>query len=160
MKKTETARENYDKMMQECTANVKPGEPLLLHVCCGPCSSSVLEKLTETFAVTLLYYNPNIAPEEEYARRLDEVRRLAAALPAADPLRLIEAGYEPEEFARAVYGLEDEPEGGERCTRCFALRLQYAAQQAAQRGFGWFATSLTLSPHKDAMRLNRIVFLA
>ena len=127
---------------------------LLLHACCAPCSSSVLEQLCRAFEVTVLY-NPNIWPPEEYRRRADELARFlqtSGGLGAA----LVEAPYVPEEFARAVRGLESEPERGGRCTACYRLRMEYAARYAARHGFGWFCTTLSVSPHKDAERINTI----
>ena len=137
-----------DKVIQSLT-----GRPsLLLQSCCGPCSSFVLEYLRRYFDVTVLYYNPNIQPREEYDRRLDTQRQLLAAM--CPEVTLLELGWEGEHFDRAVQGLEGEPEGGRRCTVCFALRLERTAREAAARGFDYFTTTLTVSPHKDAQRIN------
>ena len=125
---------------------------LLLHSCCGPCSSYVLEYLTKYFAVTLLYYNPNIQPEAEYEKRLRYQREVVKHIPA----EILECAYDGAAFAAAARGLESEPEGGARCTRCFALRLEETAKRAAEHGFDWYCTTLTVSPHKDQERINRL----
>ena len=129
---------------------------LLLHACCAPCSSAVLERLKDAFELTVLYYNPNIEPENECVRRADELARLIAAMPHENPISLIRAPYEPERFHEAVRGLEHIPEGGERCMKSFELRLGYAARCAAQNEFEYVATTLTISPLKNAQALNRI----
>ena len=134
---------------------------LLLHACCGPCSSSVLERLCTAFRVTVLFYNPNIHPRAEHDRRLAELRRFLGEFPAADGVRLIEAEYSPEDFFAATRvreepGLAEEPEKGERCRRCYELRMRRAAEFAAAEGFGWFTTTLSVSPHKDAAKINEI----
>ena len=129
---------------------------LLLHSCCAPCSSYVLERLTELFDITVFYYNPNIAPEEEFRFRADEQRRLIEAMPHGGTMELIVGDYDVESFMAAVRGLEEVPEGGERCTRCFRLRLGKTAQLAKRGGFDYFTTTLSISPLKDAQRLNAI----
>ena len=125
---------------------------LLLHSCCGPCSSYVLEYLTRFFDVTILYYNPNIQPASEYEKRLYYQREVLKHLPA----RIMECDYDGEAFEAVAAGYEDEPEGGTRCTRCFLLRLEETAKRAAAGGFDFYCTTLTVSPHKDAERINRI----
>ncbi len=129
-----------------------PRPALLLHSCCGPCSSYVLEYLTRFFDVTVLFYGPNIQPEAEYRKRLHYQREVLRHIPA----KLMECEYDGDAFARAVSGLEDEPEGGARCTVCFALRLEETARRAAAGGFDWYCTTLTVSPHKDPERINRL----
>lgn len=129
---------------------------LLLHSCCAPCSSYVLEYLSRYFLITLLYYNPNISPEEEYRRRAAEQQRLIEALPAAHPISFVEGEYQPERFYAAAQGLEQEPEGGERCFRCYALRLREAALAARERSLDFFTTTLSISPLKNAQKLNQI----
>ena len=129
---------------------------LLLQGCCGPCSSYVLEYLTRYFDVTLLFYNPNIRPEAEYEKRLAAVRKLLAAMETASPVALWAPGWRGEEFMSAVAGLEREPEGGGRCPVCFRLRLEETARLAAEGGYDFFATTLTVSPHKNAPLLNAI----
>jgi len=127
---------------------------LLLHSCCAPCSSSVLERLIPDYDVTVFWLNPNILPEAEYAKRLAEQRRFLAA--AHPDIRLIEGEYDPELFKRAIKGFEHVPEGGERCDICIALRLSKTAETAEKNGFGRFCTTLTVSPHKNAARINAI----
>ena len=131
---------------------------LLLHSCCAPCSSAVLERLNRTFDITIFYYNPNIAPAEEYERRVAEQIRLARALPHEGRIDVIRGEYDPQVFYDAVRGHEDDPEGGARCAICFRLRLQEAAKLAARRGDDCFTTTLTISPLKDAHLLNAIGF--
>lgn len=153
-------KKNYQKELDSVIAGFERDERprLLLQGCCGPCSSYVLEYLTQYFDVTLLYYNPNIRPEEEYDRRLDALRELLSKMPTASPVRLIEPGWRGEEFMEAVRGLEGEPEGGARCTVCFQLRLGQTARLAAEGGYDFFGTTLTVSPHKDAQLLNELGF--
>ena len=129
---------------------------LLLHSCCAPCSSYVLEALNEAFDISLFYYNPNIAPVEEFERRVEEQRRLIAALPHEGDIEFIRGDYDPEVFLRLCRGHEDDPEGGERCERCFRLRLGEAARMAKRRGADYFTTTLTISPLKDSQLLNAI----
>ena len=133
-----------------------PVPRLLLHSCCAPCSSYVLEYLSQYFAITVLYYNPNIFPEEEYRKRVAEQRRLIAELPAKHPVDFVEGCYLPEEFFAVAKGLEDAPEGGERCLKCFRLRLEEAARLAAEGGYDYFTTTLSISPLKNAQALNEI----
>lgn len=129
---------------------------LLLHSCCAPCSSYCLEYLSRYFKITVLYYNPNLYPAEEYDRRVSEQRRLIAALPSENEISLVEMRGEPEEFYSAVRGLEHIREGGERCFACFRLRLERAAEYARKNGFDYFTTTLTISPLKNAEKLNEI----
>ena len=146
----------YAQQMDAVLASLGGSRPrLLLHACCGPCSSAVLEQLSQFFEITVLYYNPNTWPEAEYRRRGQELERFVAA---AHPLgvKLVEDRYDPQEFYSAVAGLEAEPERGGRCTVCYRLRMRRAAQYAAEHGFDWFATTLSISPHKDAARINQI----
>ena len=128
---------------------------LLLHACCGPCSSAVLEKLCRYFEIAVLYYNPNTWPAEEYYRRGEELKKFVAA---AHPLgvTVVEDRYDPQEFYSAVAGLENEPERGSRCTVCYRLRLEQAARYAADHGFDWYCTTLSISPMKDPVRLNEL----
>ena len=125
---------------------------LLLHSCCGPCSSYVLEYLTQYFDVTVLFFNPNIRPEAEYEKRLYYQREVLKHIPA----KILECEYDGGAFTAAARGLENEPEGGARCTECFRLRLEETAKRAALGGFDWYCTTLTVSPHKDAGRINRL----
>ena len=146
-------RVNFHERMLEILPSVPRGERLLLHSCCGPCSTRCIEALKAAFRVTVLYYNPNITDPAEYAKRKAEQVRFLQESGWAD---LLDCPYDPQEFFAAAKGFEGEPEGGERCTRCFALRLMYTAQAAKREGFGWFGTTLSVSPHKDAARLNAL----
>ena len=125
---------------------------ILLHSCCGPCSSYVVTYLQQWFAVTVLYYNPNIFPQEEYEHRLSEQARLLKEL----QVPLLTVPYDHQEFLDGVQGLEGEPEGGVRCEECFRLRLRKTRELALSGGFEYFATTLTVSPHKNAMVINRV----
>ena len=129
---------------------------LLLHACCAPCSSAVLEYLSQYFAITLLYYNPNIAPLEEYQKREAELRRLVSQMKFTHPVELLPCQYDGQAFVQAARGLEGEPEGGKRCEACFRLRLRYAAQEAARLRFDYYTTTLSISPIKNAPLLNQL----
>ncbi len=131
--------------------------PLLaLHSCCAPCSSAVLEQLNDAFRIVVFYYNPNISPEDEFRRRAEEQLRLAREMPLAEDLRAEIGAYDPERFYAAVRGHEGDPEGGDRCGICFDLRLRETAEFARRIGAEYFTTTLSISPLKDAQRLNAI----
>ncbi len=149
---------NYQKELERIIASIPEGNvpTLLLHSCCAPCSSYVLEYLSDYFAVTVLYYNPNIYPAEEFRHRADEQKRLIESLPSKYPISFIEGHFDSREFYEAVRGLEHIPEGGERCHACFRLRLEETARIAAENGFDYFTTTLTISPLKNAASLNKI----
>jgi predicted adenine nucleotide alpha hydrolase (AANH) superfamily ATPase len=151
-------KQNYqlalDKVLQNLPQGKKPR--LLLHACCAPCSSYVLEYLSAYFAITLFYYNPNISSQEEYDKRVAEVRRLLREMPLPTPVQFLPGRYDPERFFAAIKGLENLPEGGERCFICYRLRLSEAAKAAKAGGFDYFATTLSISPHKNAQKLNEI----
>ena len=129
---------------------------VLLHVCCGPCSSAVLEYLTKHFELTLLWYNPNIYPESEFEKRRETLQKLVRDMGLAERVNILLEPRRSEEYAARVIGLENEPEGGKRCTECFRLRLEETAKLAAERDFDYFCTTLTLSRHKDAVRINTL----
>lgn len=129
---------------------------LLLHSCCAPCSSYSLEYLSQHFRITLLYFNPNISPEREYLFRQKEQQRLITEMPFVHKVEFVEGRYDPNEFLKAVRGLEKEPEGGARCHVCYRLRLTEAAREAARRGLEYFSTTLTISPLKRADVINAI----
>lgn len=129
---------------------------LLLHACCAPCSSYVLEYLSRYFSIVLYYYNPNISPQEEYEKRVTEVRRLLREMPMAGPVELVPGRYDPERFFALAKGHESEPEGGDRCTLCYRLRLTEAAEAAKALGCDFFTTTLSISPYKNAEKLNAI----
>lgn len=151
-------KENYQKALDAYLASPDPAHPprLLLHGCCAPCSSYVLEYLSNYFDITLYFYNPNISSFEEYQKRAEEERRLLSAMPLRRPVSLTVPPWEHAEFLRAVQGFEQVPEGGERCRRCFTLRLTAAAKEALSGGFDCFATTLTISPLKNAALINTI----
>ncbi len=129
---------------------------VLLHSCCGPCSSAVLEYLTQYFDVTLLWYNPNLYPESEFDRRLGTQRELLEKMGLADSVRILVEPWRSGEYYAAAAGLEGEPEGGLRCTACFRLRLEETAKLAKRHGFDYFCTTLSLSRYKDAVRINAL----
>ena len=150
---------NYSKELEKLLQGLqqKGSVPrLLLHACCAPCSSAVLEYLSQYFFITLLYYNPNIAPYEEYEKREAELRRLVSQMHFPHPVELLPCSYDGQAFAEAVRGLEGEPEGGRRCEACFHLRLEYAAKEAARLHFDYYTTTLTISPMKNARLLNQL----
>jgi len=150
-------KHNYQLDLDEIINNLDGRRPrLLLQSCCGPCSSYVLEYLTQYFDVTLLWYNPNIYPEEEFDKRFDYQQKVIEKMNLSQSVPVIPVTYDHQEFLNRTEGLEAEPEGGRRCTECFELRLSKTAQTAKEQGFEWFCTTLTVSPHKDAERLNRI----
>ena len=147
---------NYQAMLERTIA-ARDGTPsLLLHSCCAPCSSYVLEYLSRYFQITVFYYNPNIYPPEEFFKRRTEQERVISLMPAETPLSFIGAEYESESFYETVKGLEKIPEGGERCFACYRLRLEKTAKLAAEKGFDYFTTTLSISPHKNAGKLNEI----
>lgn len=129
---------------------------LLLHACCAPCASYVLEYLAEHFSITLLFYNPNIQPETEYLTRLAELERLRTLLPVKHPVSLLPCAYDSSVFDTLARGLELEPERGARCPKCFEARLGMAARLAKEHGFDYFTTTLSVSPHKNADTLHEI----
>ena len=152
-------KQNYQKMLEETIAKNQHEErvpSLLLHSCCAPCSSYCLEYLSQYFKITVFYYNPNIAPEGEFQKRLAEQRRLIAHQPAVHPVQLIAGDYEPAAFAAVAKGYEDCPEGGARCMRCYRQRLEKTAVLAKEMGFDYFCTTLSISPLKDAQKINAI----
>ena len=148
---------NYQKELDRIIQ--KQGKTLprvLLHGCCAPCSSSVLEYLTEYFDVTLLWYNPNIYPQEEFDRRFRTQVELIEKMGLADKVNILAEPWKSEDYYRRVKGLENEPEGGKRCAECFRLRLLETARLAKHYGYDYFCTTLTLSRHKDAVLINTI----
>ena len=145
---------NYQLKLEEITGGLEKRPSLLLHSCCGPCSSYCLNYLKEYFDITVLYYNPNIFPEEEFIHRANEQKRLIDE--AMDGVKLLIPEYDHSEFTEYVKGLEEEKEGGARCEKCFRLRLEKTAQAAASGGFDFFGTTLTVSPHKNAQVINSV----
>lgn len=152
-------RINYDretdKIIADCKARgIKP--KLLLHACCAPCASACVERLAPYFDVTLFFYNPNMDTAEEYGKRAEELRKLAGVF----GVNCVITDYEPTEFYDAVKGYEDCPEGGSRCEKCFGLRLHKTAEYAAENGYDYFTTTLTVSPLKNAELINATGFYA
>ena len=131
---------------------------LFLHSCCAPCSSYCLEYLTEYFKITIFYYNPNISPTEEYEKRVEEQKRLIDTLneKVKHKIAFMEGEYKPEDFYTMAKGMEELPEGGERCFKCYEMRLREAAVFAKEKCFDYFTTTLSISPHKNAQKLNEI----
>lgn len=129
---------------------------LLLHACCAPCSSYVLEYLARYFRITLFFYNPNISPRREYDVRYEELCRLISEMGLDGEIAVADSEYQPERFFEIAKGLEELEEGGERCRRCYALRLEATAKAAAAQGYDFFTTTLSISPHKNATWLNEI----
>ena len=158
-KKTDYQKQ-LDCVLQDISTSGKRPS-LLLHACCGPCSSYVLEYLCKHFEITVLFYNPNIYPAEEYERRLQELLNFYKRFVPAENVRVIQAPYDPEEFYKAVGTRENpelakEPERGERCRRCYELRLRYTYDYACANNFDYFCTTLSISPFKDADMINEI----
>lgn len=152
---------NYQKKLDALLAGQKTERlekpaRLLLHSCCAPCSSYVLEYLSQYMEITVFYYNPNISPEMEYKERVEEQKRLIAELPCTYPVHFVEGDYRPEYFYSKVKGHEEDREGGERCFICYELRLREAARLAAEGGYDYFTTTLSISPLKNATVLNQI----
>lgn len=150
-------RRKYQKELEriiEQNGEKKPS--VLLHSCCGPCSSSVLEYLTRYFRVTVLWYNPNLYPEEEYFRRLETQKELLCKMGLSEQVGLLVIPWQSEKYYKAVAGYENEPEGGRRCEKCFELRLQECARIAKSGNFDYFCSTLTVSRHKNAVLINRI----
>ena len=146
-------KRNFEQLMLAQITQIERGEKLLLHSCCAPCSSACLERLKEHFQITVLYYNPNIDERAEYEKRKAEQIRFLRETGWAD---IIDCDHDAQAFADMAQGLENEPERGARCYKCYALRLEKTAQTAKEQGFQWFATTLTLSPHKNAEWLNEL----
>ena len=155
---------NYQKELDKIIARLsdmqeKSAPELFLHSCCAPCSSYVLEYLCGIFRITVFYYNSNISETEEYQKRAAEQRRLIETYNREGkgyPISVVEGDYDPGRFFRAARGLEACAEGGARCHQCFDLRLRETARRAAEGGFAWFCTTLTISPLKNARKLNEI----
>lgn len=144
-----------DKIIAEITSeNEIP--TLLLHSCCAPCSSYVILYLSQYFKITVFFYNPNIMPDFEYKRRLEEQKRLLKMVTTKNPIDFIEGEYEPNVFLTEIKGLENEPEGSDRCFRCYRMRLEQTAKYAKDYNYDYFTTTLTVSPYKKADKINEI----
>lgn len=150
---------NFQKELDKTIENIKKVNTvpkLLIHSCCAPCSSYCLEYLSNYFDITVLYYNPNIFPKDEYMYRIEEQKRLIEAITFKNEVKFIATDYTPNDFYDSIRGLEEEPEGGDRCTVCFRVRLEYAAKLAKSLGFDYFVTTLSISPMKNSKLLNAI----
>lgn len=150
---------NYNKLMEEeinkiIKLDIKP--KILLHSCCAPCSSHCISTLTPYFDITILYYNPNIEPYEEYLKRKEEEIKFINEFPHTNKIDILDCDYDNELFIENSKGLEDEPERGARCIKCYYLRMNKTAELASLNNYDYFATTLTLSPLKDAKKLNEI----
>ena len=153
------ANVNYQKELEKLIEKEqKEGRVprLFLHACCAPCSSYVLEYLSQYFSITVFFYNPNISPREEYEKRVAEIKRLIGEMEFKNPVELVEGEYEPQDFFAMAKGLEDVPEGGERCFRCYRMRMEETAGLAAEGGYDYFTTTLSISPLKNAAKINEI----
>ena len=150
---------NYQKELDSLLKQLESEQrvpSLLIHSCCAPCSSYVLEYLSQYFEITLFYYNPNIYPESEYTKRILEQQKLIQDLKFTHPVSFVAGKYEKERFHAMAEGMENLKEGGARCMKCYELRLSEAARQAAAGGFDFFTTTLSISPMKNAQKLNEI----
>lgn len=150
---------NYQKETDSVIESLNGTVPtLLLHSCCAPCSSYTLEYLSRYFSITVFYFNPNISPKAEFDKRFAEQKRLIEALPAENKISLICGDYNYDEFLNIARGYESVPEGGERCFRCYRMRLEKTAELAKQKGFDYFCTTLSISPLKNSQKINEIGF--
>jgi len=147
---------NYQKKLDAFLAGLESVPHLFLHSCCAPCSSYVLEYLSQYMEITVFYYNPNISPKEEYRTRVQEQKRLVGTMETICPIHFVEGNYNPEYFYMAVKGNEEDKEGQERCFICYKLRLEEAARMAKEGGYDYFTTTLSISPLKNAAKLNEI----
>jgi epoxyqueuosine reductase len=151
--------ENYQKKLEKLINDIKEKNitpTLLLHSCCAPCSSYVIEYLSPYFNITILYYNPNISPIEEYEKRKQEQIKLIKELPTKNKVNILDCDYDNDLYEKTIKGLEKEPERGSRCTKCFWLRLEKTAITAKKNNFDYFGTTLTVSPYKNSKLLNEI----
>lgn len=148
---------NYDIEMEKEIERIKEERPkLLLHACCAPCSSAVLERIANYFKISILYYNPNITDEGEYQKRLEELKRFVSAFDSKKEIEVIDGRYQPEEFFEMSKGLEQEKERGKRCYLCYQMRLEETAKLAKNLDFDYFTTTLSLSPYKNSNWINEI----
>lgn len=149
---------NYQKELDNIIENLEGTPRLFLHSCCAPCSSYVLEYLSEYFDITVFYFNPNISPEGEFEKRFNEEKRLISEMPFKNEVKLVKGSYDYNEFLNAIEGFEECREGGERCFRCYRLRLEKTAEIAKEGGFDYFCTTLSISPLKNSQKINEIGF--
>ena len=149
-------KRNYQKEMEQIISSLDKVPRLLLHSCCAPCSSYVLTYLTNYFDITVLYYNPNIEPVEEYEKRKEEEIRFINEMEKVHSIDLLDCDWEHDKFVDMAKGLENEPERGRRCYKCYELRLRKTAELAKEKGYDFFASTLTLSPYKNSDWVNEI----
>jgi len=150
---------NYQKELEKILEQIKREDQtpsLLLHSCCAPCSSYTIEYLSDYFKITVFYYNPNISPKEEYEKRKAEQTRFISQIQTKNEVRFLDCDYNAEEFFEIAKGYEDCREGGQRCFRCYELRMRKTAQLAKQNGYDYFCTTLSISPLKNAQKINEI----
>ena len=151
---------NYQNQLDKIIENISPEKPprLLLHSCCAPCSSYTLEYLSRYFDITVYYFNPNISPKQEFDKRFEEQKRLISQMPFKNRVTLVEGDYNYNDFLEIAKGLENVPEGGERCFRCYKMRLESTARLAKEQGFDYFCTTLSISPLKNSQKINELGF--
>ena len=151
---------NYQNQLDRIIENIDPDNPprLLLHSCCAPCSSYTLEYLSRYFDITVYYFNPNISPKQEFDKRFEEQKRLISQMPFKNSVTLVEGAYNYDDFLEIAKGLENVPEGGERCFRCYKMRLESTARLAKEQGFDYFCTTLSISPLKNSQKINELGF--
>ena len=151
---------NYQNQLDRIIENIDPDKPprLLLHSCCAPCSSYTLEYLSRYFDITVYYFNPNISPKQEFDKRFEEQKRLISQMPFKNSVTLVEGDYNYDDFLEIAKGLENVPEGGERCFRCYKMRLESTARLAKEQGFDYFCTTLSISPLKNSQKINELGF--
>ena len=150
---------NYQKELDkllESVGSMQKKPRLFLHACCAPCSSYCLEYLSKYFSITVFFYNPNIFPQEEYRKRVEEIKRLIGEMSFENPVDFIEGAYNPQDFFDMAKGLEKVAEGGERCFRCYRQRMEETARLARMGGYDYFTTTLSISPLKNAAKINEI----
>ncbi len=150
-------KENYQKQLDKIIENLGDRVPaLILHSCCAPCSSYCIEYLSQYFNITVIYYNPNIYPETEYKKRKDEQKRLIREMKTKYPVKMLDCDFESDKFYEMAKGMELCREGGERCFKCYRLRLEKTVQEAKKHKFDYFTTTLTISPLKNAQKINEL----
>ena len=147
---------NYQIVLENTLKNLNTKKRLLLHACCAPCSSYVIEYLSNYFDITILYYNPNIDTDEEFNKRLSELKRFVKEFKTINPVKVVSLGYNQDDYLNIVKGLEEEKEGGARCLKCYKLRLEKSCIYAKENNFDYFTTTLTISPLKNSKVLNEI----
>lgn len=149
-------KENYQLKLEKILNEIDSPKKLFLHSCCGPCSSYVIEYLSNYFEITIYYYNPNISEKTEFNKRLEEQKRIVRELPTKYKVDVIEGNFDNDRYEEIIKGLENEPEGGSRCYKCYKLRMEETAKMAKKLGYDYFTTTLSISPYKNANWINEI----